>query len=87
MQEVYPLYTERLQKHGAVVVSGHRVKGMLSIPMQLQCLMGKGLQCPLRGDWVDRKAPEGVSFLLVEFLSSVKIILLLLLLVMVTVVT
>lgn len=32
-------------------------------------------------------APEGVSFLLVEFLSSVKIILLLLLLKMVTLVT
>lgn len=57
--QVYPLYTERLQKHGAVVVSSLRAKGMLSIPMQFQCLMGKGLQCPLREDWVDRIAPEG----------------------------
>ena len=57
--------------------------------MQLQCLVGKGLQCPLHGDWVNRReiAPEGVSFLLVEFLSSVKINLLLLLLMMVTVVS
>lgn len=57
--------------------------------MQLQCLVGKGLQCSLHGDRVDRLeiAPEGVSFLLVEFLSSVKVILLLLLLMMVTVVS
>lgn len=55
--------------------------------MQLQCLVGKDLQCPLHGDRVDRLeiAPEGVSFLLVEFLSSVKIMLLLLM--MVTVVS